>query len=115
MSPSNLPSLIPSRLTATYQGSLTNSNHIFPTSGQPVKACLCPVRAKQRYRVPTVRKLPLIRNNLITIFNAYQPNPSHNNLLFMSPVLTGFDCLMCLGELTWPDTVHLCDYRKVTM
>ena len=33
----------------------------------------------------------------------------------MSQVLTGFDCLMCLGELTWPDAVHLCDYRKVTM
>ena len=38
---------------------------------------------KQCYGVPTMRKLPLIRDNLITIFTAYQPNPSHNN--FPSP------------------------------
>ena len=71
--------------------------------------------AKRRYGVPTVHKLPLIRDNLITIFTAYQPNPSHDDLLFTSQVLTGFDCLMRLGELTWPDAVHLRDYRKVTM
>ena len=70
---------------------------------------------KRRYGVPTVRKLPLIRNNLITIFTAYQPNPSHDDLLFTSQVLTGFDYLMHLGELKWPDAVHLHDYCKVTM
>ena len=71
--------------------------------------------AKRRYGVSTTRKLPLICDNLITVFDAYQPHPSHDDLLFITQSLTGFDCLMRLGELTWPDSTHLHDYRKVTM
>lgn len=71
--------------------------------------------AKRRYGVPTNRKLPLTRNNLATVVNAYQPNPSHDDLLFITQLLTGFDCLMRLAELTWPDKLLLCDYRKVSM
>lgn len=71
--------------------------------------------AKRRYGVPTTRKLPLTRDNLITVFFAYQPHPSHDDLLFIAQSLIGFDCLMRLGELTWPDSTHLRDYRKVTM
>ena len=45
--------------------------------------------------------LPLTHDNLITVFNAYQTHPSHDDLLFITQSLTGFDCLMHLGELTW--------------
>ena len=71
--------------------------------------------AKQHYGVPTTQKLPLTRDNLITVFDTYQLHPSHDDLLFIAKSLTGFDCLMHLRELTWPDSTHLHDYCKVTM
>jgi hypothetical protein len=49
------------------------------------------------------------------IVNAYEPNPSHDDLLFTTQLLTGFGCLLRLAELSWPDTISLCDYCKVTM
>jgi len=71
--------------------------------------------AKRRYGVPTNRKLPLTRHDLAAVVAAYQPNPSHDDLLFTAQLLTGFDCLMRLAELTWPDQLTLRDYRKVSM
>ena len=65
--------------------------------------------------MPTTRKLPLTRENLLTMCNTYQTNPSHDDLLFMAQLLTGTECLMRLGELTWPDKIALRDYRKVSM
>jgi len=38
--------------------------------------------AKWRYGVPTSRKLPLTRDNLLTIYYVYGPKPFHNDLLF---------------------------------
>jgi hypothetical protein len=70
---------------------------------------------KRRYGMPTSRKLPLTRNNLATVRNAYRGNPSHDDILFTTQILTGTCCLMRLGELTWPDKISLRDYRKVSM
>ena len=70
--------------------------------------------AKWHYGMPTLQKISLICKNLISIYTAFQPNPSHNDLLFTSQLLTGFDCLMPLRKLTWPDALDLCDYWKVT-
>ena len=72
--------------------------------------------AKCRYGVPTTCKLPLTKDNIITLINAYQPFPSHDDLLFTTQISTGVSCLMRLAELTWPpDSIALRDYRKVTM
>ena len=71
--------------------------------------------AKWRYGVPTSRKLPLTRDNLLTIYNVYGPNPPHDDLLFTAQILMGTDCLMWLAKLTWPDKLSLRDYRKVSM
>ena len=49
------------------------------------------------------------------MYNTYQTNPSHDDLLFMAQLLTRTECLMRLGELTWPDKITLRDYRKVSM
>ena len=76
---------------------------------------LCFAGAKRCFGVPTTHKLPLTRENLLTVCNAYQTNPSHNDLLFMVQLLTGTKCLMCLGELTWLDKIASCDYLKVSM
>jgi hypothetical protein len=71
--------------------------------------------AKHCFGTPTTRKLPLTKENLLTVYNAYQVNPSHDDILFMTQLLTGTECLMCLGELAWPDKLALRDYRKVCM
>jgi hypothetical protein len=71
--------------------------------------------AKWHFGVPTTRKLPLTRENLLTVCNVYRNTPSHDDILFVTQLLTGTECLMRLGELTWPDKVALRDYRKVSM
>ena len=71
--------------------------------------------AKRRFGVPTHRKLPLTKANLLHILDAYGPTPEHDDLLFLTQLFTGTNCLMRLGELTWPDTRALQDYRKVSM
>src|SRR6202451_4648210 len=71
--------------------------------------------AKWCFGVATTHKLPLTRENLLTVCNAYQNNPSHDDILFVTQLLTGTECLMRLGELTWPDKVALRNYRKVSM
>jgi hypothetical protein len=71
--------------------------------------------AKRRYGVPTNRKLPLTKHDLASVVDALQPNPPHDDILFAAQLLTGFDCLMRLAELTWPDQLGLRDYRKISM
>ena len=60
-------------------------------------------------------KLPLTVDNLNTIFNTLDANPSHNDVLFATQLFTGFENLLHLGELCWPDKMALHNYRKVTM
>ena len=38
----------------------------------------------------------------------------HDELLFQTLLLTGFFALMHLGELTFPNDVNLCNWRKDT-
>ena len=78
----------------------------------PLLAVLCRVPSTI---MATTWKLPLMKADLITVTNAYKVNPSHNDILFITQLLTGFNCLLCLGELTWPDKLDLCNYRKVSM
>jgi hypothetical protein len=71
--------------------------------------------AKRRYGVATSRKLPLTSSNLLSVCDAYGPNPNHDDLLFTAQICTGTACLMRLAELTWPDKLSSRDYRKVSM
>jgi hypothetical protein len=71
--------------------------------------------AKRRFGVPTLRKLPLTKANLLEVLNAYQPSLSHDDKLFLAQIFTGTNCLLRLGELVWPDSHSLQDYRKVSM
>ena len=49
------------------------------------------------------------------VLASYGPAPVHDDLLFITQLFTGTECLMRLGELTWPDQLSLQDYRKVSM
>ena len=70
---------------------------------------------KRRFRQATTRKLPLTANNLDTVYHALGDHPQHDNILFATQLFTGFENLLRLGELCWPDKVTLCDYCMVTM
>ena len=63
----------------------------------------------------TSRKRPLTRAELIDVSRCYISSNVYNDVLFLTILLTGFHSLLRLGELTWPDSNHLQDYRKVVM
>lgn len=119
-------------LYVTYQSSYINPSSVdtylsgicnqlethFPTVREARKSALVSRAlqgAKRRFGVPTHRKLPLTHHNLLSALAVFNGNPTHDGLLFTTQLFTGTDCLMRLGELTWPDSVALRDYRKVTM
>ncbi|KAF4612344.1 hypothetical protein D9613_004160 [Agrocybe pediades] len=63
---------------------------------------------------PTSRKRALTVDDLRTVVNHYKASVSHNDLLFVAMLLTGFFGLMRLGELTTPDDITLLNPRKIT-
>ncbi|KAJ7460787.1 putative retroelement protein [Mycena latifolia] len=67
----------------------------------------------KRLRGSAVRhKLPLSRNHLRQAIAALPSSPSHDDLLFLSSLLTGFRALLRLGELTMPDNPKIRNPRK---
>jgi len=69
----------------------------------------------RRHGKPTSRKSPLTLDHLGHVILALSTNPSHDELLFLSMLLTGFFGLMRLGELTFPDDPDLQNIRKVSL
>jgi hypothetical protein len=71
---------------------------------------------KRLFGKGTKRKRPLSTADLLTVERSYAaiPSPTHDDSLFVAILFSGFDGLMRLGELTWPDAVALRDWRKVT-
>ncbi|KAJ6468716.1 hypothetical protein DFH09DRAFT_1480147, partial [Mycena vulgaris] len=64
---------------------------------------------------PIHRKQPLSRTQLQEILDRLPPTPSHDDLLFVVMLLTGFYGLLRLGELTSPDTPALRNPSKWTL
>ncbi|EJD54603.1 hypothetical protein AURDEDRAFT_35921, partial [Auricularia subglabra TFB-10046 SS5] len=60
----------------------------------------------------TRRKTPLSRSDVGRMIDLYQDGP-HDDLLFIAILATGFSGLNRLGELVWPDSINLQEYRKV--
>lgn len=60
----------------------------------------------------TSRKSPLTRADIGRMIDKYGAG-SHDDMLFAAVLATGFNGLNRLGELTWPDSRALQDYRKV--
>ena len=70
----------------------------------------------KHYRGTSVqRKSPLTVSNLITVSDDLSGSDIHDDLLFHAQLNSGFTGLLRLGEFTWPDTISLRDYKKVTM
>jgi hypothetical protein len=60
------------------------------------------------------RKEPLSISDLHYLNTRFQSSPSHDDLLFLTILSTGFHGLLRLGELTFPDNPSLQDWRKAT-
>ena len=67
----------------------------------------------RRLSNPTRRKQPLTRAHLVQLSTSLSRPYSHDDLLFLAQVFTGFFALLRLGELIVPDTVALRDSLKV--
>ena len=64
---------------------------------------------------PTRRKRALSISDLSTVLQHFSSIPtSHDDLLFMSMLLTGFFSLMRLGEMAFPDDKKIQDWRKIS-
>ena len=67
------------------------------------------------YAQPTQRKHALSISDLSTVISHYQTSPpSHDNLLFIAMLVTGFFSLMRLGEMAFPDDKKIQDWQKIT-
>ena len=64
--------------------------------------------------VATKRKRALTFSDLELVVNTLQNSHSHDDLLFIAMLLTGFFALMRLGELSFPNDRQLQNWRKVT-
>ena len=89
----------------------------FPSVREIPKSVLCKhtlMGCKQLRGVPTKRKRALTLLDLQTVIDYYaNSSSSHNDLLFVSQLLTSFFALMRLGELTVSDDKSFLDYRKI--
>ncbi|KAF9018995.1 hypothetical protein BDZ89DRAFT_928871, partial [Hymenopellis radicata] len=64
---------------------------------------------------PVKRKLPLSRNHVLTAITSLTPSSTHDDILFVAMLCTGFAGLMRLGELAVPDDRNIRDYRKCSL
>ncbi|KIJ32235.1 hypothetical protein M422DRAFT_104766, partial [Sphaerobolus stellatus SS14] len=70
---------------------------------------------KLRGLQPTNRKRALSRKDLHSIIRLLPPEPAYEDFLFVAMLLTGFFGLLRLGELTFPNNVRKCSFKKLTM
>ena len=89
----------------------------FPSVRDVRKSIICKrtlAGCKRLRGVPTIRKRALSIDDLTQVIQHYSNSSSHDDLLFVSQILTGFFALMRLGELTVPDDKSIFDHRKIT-
>ena len=60
------------------------------------------------------RKRALTISDLFIVLHALAHSTLHDDLLFIAMLLTGFFALLRLGELTFPNSVKLRNWRKIT-
>ena len=69
----------------------------------------------RRFVSPVKCKQPLSHADLRLVLKGIGPTPSHDDILFVTLLLTGFHALMRLGELVFPDKKTLQNYRKISL
>ena len=79
-----------------------------PLVDKTMKGCL------RLFSSPTTRKRALTLEDLLLVLSALAHSNAHDDLLFKAILLTGFFALLRLGELTFPNSKKLRNWRKVT-
>ena len=79
-----------------------------PLVERTMKGCL------RLYSSPTKRKRALTLSDLKFVLFSLSSSTSHDDLLFKAQLVTGFFALMRLGELTFPNSKKLRNWKKVT-
>jgi hypothetical protein len=69
----------------------------------------------RRFGTPIKRKSPFSHADLLLVRDRYASVPSHDDLLFITLLFTGFHALLRLGELVFPDKKELRNYRKISL
>lgn len=69
----------------------------------------------KRARQQPTRKSPLDPSDLLLVTQHLNAASPHDDLLFGALLVAGFHALMRLGELVWPDGLHLQSFRKVPL
>jgi hypothetical protein len=99
-------------------GICNNLKGFFPNirtaRNSPIVSCTLS-GCKHLYGRPTNCKHALTREDLVVVCNNLDHSTSHDDKLFLSQLLTGFEALLCLGKLMWPDKIELRSYRKLLM
>ena len=62
---------------------------------------------------PVKRKRALTFDDLHKVVNELATSNLHDDLLFIAMLLTSFFTLMHLGKLTFPDEIHLRNWKKI--
>ena len=70
---------------------------------------------KRRLSQPIVRKLPLSHADIQRVITTTALSTSYDESLFAAMLITGFETLQRLGELTWPDDKRHQSYKHVPM
>ena len=69
----------------------------------------------RRFGTPIKRKAPFSHANLLLVVDRLASRPTHDDLLFLVILFTGFHALMRLGELVFPDKKKYRNYRKISL
>lgn len=70
---------------------------------------------KWLYGLPSPCKRALTRDDLLTVYNQLAYSESHNDLLFLTQLLSSFNALFLLGELVWPDKIAHRSFHKLSL
>jgi hypothetical protein len=70
---------------------------------------------KRLYGRPSRCKHALTRDDLLVVHHSLVDSNSHDDLLFLALLLSGFNALLCLGELMWPDKISHRSFRKLSL
>ena len=106
----------PSSVDTYLSGICQQLEPYFPSVRDARKSMLCKrtlVGCKRLRGVPVKRKAALSMDDLRHVVAHYSNSNSHDDLLFVSQLLTGFFALMRLGELVVPDDTSNLDYGKI--
>lgn len=100
----------PRSVDSYLSGICSELENFFPDVRRTRKAQLVSRMLKGCMRLcsnPIRRKRALTRDDLNLVQSSLPPDPSFDDKLFLTLLLTGFNGLMRLGELVWPDKVSL--------